>query len=165
MLAHIASSSLAHVWGGKHDWAHVALFEKRHIAESQSDVTKHTAGASPTAFYLINQLWEDRKKRKKNKKIKNVHRQRALTQEHTPTAGNPQKLQYMRAHTHTPFNTANLISSGRYSYTHANTRINHKLFFFSFSLANKNTPSHTHATDTYTAHAESVRLPGRLTPL
>lgn len=63
LLAHIASSSLAHVWGGKHDWAHVALFEKRHIAESQSDVTKHTAGASPTAFYLINQLWEDRKKR------------------------------------------------------------------------------------------------------
>lgn len=101
LLAHIASSSLAHVWGGKHDWAHVALFEKRHIAESQSDVTKHTAGASPTAFYLINQLWEDRKKRKKNKKIKNVHRQRALTQERTPTAGNPQKLQYMRAHTHT----------------------------------------------------------------
>lgn len=146
--------------GGKHDRAHVALFEKRHIAESQSDVTKVTAGASPTAFYLINQLWEDRKKKKKNKtcrgnthSLKSTHPQQATHKNYSTCA-------------HTlPFDTANLISSGRYSYTHANTRINHNLFFFFFSVANENTPSHTHATDTYTAHAESVRLPGRLTPL
>lgn len=30
--------------GGKHDWANVALFEERNTSDSQSDVTKHTAG-------------------------------------------------------------------------------------------------------------------------
>ena len=38
--------------GGKHDWANVALFETRNI--TVSDVAKHTVGAPPTAFYLIN---------------------------------------------------------------------------------------------------------------
>lgn len=101
--------------GGKHDRAHVALFEKRHIAESQSDVTKVTAGASPTAFYLINQLWEDRKKKKKTKRAEATRtHSRAHTHNRQPTkttvharthSRSTQPISYLLADTHTPTQT------------------------------------------------------------
>lgn len=110
LVVHIASSSLAHV--GKQTSCCFICEEKLQTVRAMWPNTQRGL----TSSILSNQSTVGGEK---------AHKQCSLTLERgrTPTTGTTQNY---GTDTHTHSYTANLISSGRYPYTHTNTCINHQ---------------------------------------
>ena len=134
---------------GRQTWLGSCCFiwEETHRRESERCDQTHSGGLANSILSNQSAVGGQKEKEKKTKTCTGNAHSRKSTHPRRATHKNYSICTHTHTHTHThtlPFNTANLISSGRYSYTHANTRINHKLLFFPASQIKTPRLTHTH---------------------